>query len=179
MTTLLFEGSPLLLQGALFDDYVTPKSKASGTDNPELQRFSAAIRRAFAAYDNEGALLVVEATLEQTLTYSQRTLALEQVLSVARQNTRRTDLIEKLDHASLAICLPGAGRIGMTRVADAIRQMIWSSEVTVTIGAVHTTESAIVDIDELLLAARVNLDSARTAGGNRTNWSDFAIEQVA
>jgi GGDEF domain-containing protein len=82
--------------------------------------------------------------------------------------------------------LPGSGRIGMTRVADAIRQRVAASVVeidasmgtTVTIGAVHTTESKLVDIDDLLLAARVNLDSARAAGGNRTNWSDWADQSL-
>ena len=45
---------------------------------------------------------------------------------------------------------------------------------TVTIGAVHTTEANLVDLDDLLLAARVNLDAARAAGRNRTNWSDWS-----
>lgn len=173
MTTLLFEGSPLLLQGTLFDEYATPDSAQANHREAELQRFSAAIRRAFAAFDNEGALLVVEATLDEAFTDEDRAAALKQVRRVARQNTRRGDLIEKLNHSSFAVCLPGSGRIGMTRVADAIRQMAWTQQVSVTIGAVHTTESELVDIDELLLAARVNLDSARSAGGNRTNWSDL------
>jgi len=69
----------------------------------------------------------------------------------------------------------------MTRVSDALRQRVEAAvldtgeilSTTVTIGAVHTTESRLVDPDELLLAAQVNLDSARAAGGNRTNWSDL------
>ena len=69
----------------------------------------------------------------------------------------------------------------MTRVADAIRQRVWGVAnsfdeplaTTVTVGAVHTTDAHLANVDELLLAARVNLDAARAAGGNRTNWSDL------
>jgi len=50
----------------------------------------------------------------------------------------------------------------MTRVADAIRQRVEASvldtgellSTTVTIGAVHTTESSLSDTDDLLFAAR-------------------------
>jgi len=71
----------------------------------------------------------------------------------------------------------------MTRVADAIRQRVAAERLhtndgvvrtTITVGAVHTTEANLVDLDELLLVAGVNLDSARAAGRNRTNWSDWS-----
>ena len=181
MTALLFEGSSLLLQGTLFDDQVEQLGKL-GHDETQLHRFSSSIRQAFAAFDNEGALLVVEGDLSETLSQIARTDTMGRVLELAKETIRRNDIAELLDADTIAICLPGSGRIGMTRVADALRQRIWGASQstgmehavpTVTIGAVHTTESHLADIDDLLLQARVNLDAARAAGGNRTNWTDW------
>ena len=181
MTALLFEGSSLLLQGTLFDDHVEELGKL-GNGEAQLQRSSSSIRQAFAAFDNEGALLVVEGDIGETFSPAARSDAMGRVLVLAKETIRRNDIAELLDADTIVICLPGSGRIGMTRVADALRQRIWGASQasdaehripTVTIGAVHTTESHLVDIDELLLHARVNLDAARAAGGNRTNWSDW------
>lgn len=184
MTALFFEGSPLLLQQSLFDEFAPANVDTSRTDQVELLRISDAIRHAFAAFDNEGALLVIEANIDETQPDSTRADILNHIITMARDNVRRTDIVERLDDFTIAIAMPGSGRIGMTRVADALRQRIGSATpttladlapTTVTIGAVHTTESQLIDPNELLLAARVNLDSARAAGGNRTNWSDWTV----
>jgi len=182
MTPVLFEGSPQFLQGTLLDEFMDQQHGESSPKEIELQRLSSSIHQAFSAFDNEGALLVAEAAIDAFMTPEERAGILDHVAVLARETVRRGDIVEKIDQITLAICLPGSGRIGMTRVADALRQRVWStlpmissSEIatTVTIGAVHTTEAHLLDPNELLLAARVNLDSARAAGGNRTNWSDW------
>lgn len=182
MTALLYDGSPLLLQGSLFDDIL----RDDDTEEFEIHRFSSTLRQAFAAFDNEGALLVVEADISGDANDAVRADVLQDVARIASSVIRRSDIVERVDELTLAICLPGSGRIGMTRVADAIRQQIWGASrqsanmlETVTIGAVHTTDAHLVDINELLLAARVNLDAARAAGGNRTNWSDWGRVDAA
>jgi len=184
MSTRLFNGSSLLLQDDLlhqpFDDSILDPMEE---DDP-LGHLAASIRQAFAAMDNEGALLVIELDKLIPLEPERQAELLEHVIGIARISIRRSDTIEKIGPYTLAIALPGSGRIGMTRVADAIRQRVAAAvletgellSTTVTIGAVHTTESKILDPDELLLVARVNLDTARSAGGNRTNWSDYDAE---
>jgi len=185
MTSLLFEGSSLLLQGNLFDEFSEDEQADSHQKRSQLQGLSSSIRQLFAAFDNEGALLVVEVDAHETVSKLAKAELLDQVGDLVRANVRRYDIVEKLDDVTLAICLPGSGRIGMARVADALRQQVASAPHirdvagTATIGAVHTTESHLVDIDDLLLAAHVNLDSARAAGGNRTNWSDWKALRAA
>ncbi len=182
MTALFFEGSPLLLQQSLFDTFPDEALDASINGRVELHRISDSIRHAFAAFDNEGALLVIEASTDETQLAATRTELLNHIIAMARANVRRNDVVEKLDDFTIAVAMPGSDRIGMTRVADALRQRVGSTTpydladiepTTITIGAVHTTESHLIDPNELLLAALVNLDSARAAGGNRTNWSDW------
>ncbi len=184
MTAQLFDGSALLLQNDLLhggerDDADIPMDDQ--IHEIPLNRLTASIRQAFTAMDNEGALLVIELDTLIDMQPERQAALLDHVIEVARSSIRRTDILERLGPYTIAIALPGSGRIGMTRVADAIRQRVAASvldsgevlSTTVTIGAVHTTESTLSDSDDLLLAARVNLDSARAAGGNRTNWSDL------
>lgn len=184
MTTQLFNGSALLLQDDLLHgdggDALASRQATNLHDVP-LDRLTSSIRQAFTGLENEGALLVMELDALVDKEPERQLELLDHVVSVARRSIRRTDLLERLGPYTIAIALPGSGRAGMTRVADAIRQRVEASELesgeilstTVTIGAVHTTESKLSDPDELLLAARINLDSARAAGGNRTNWSDL------
>lgn len=183
MDTATFDGSPFLLQDDLL--HLGPEP---GTEAPEfapetcLEHLAATIRFAFEANDHEGALLVIEVDDSDSVDPRLQVELLDRVSEIARASIRKSDLLVKLDMRTLAIGLPGSGRVGMTRVADAIRQRVAAShnvlpddtaEATVTIGAVHTTEAKMVDLDDLLLAARVNLDAARAAGKNRTNWSDW------
>ncbi len=184
MTTQLFNGSALLLQDDLLhgdtDDQVGQPPPTDIHDVP-LDRLTASMRQTFTSLENEGALLVIELDSLVMMQPERQAELLDHVVTVARASIRRTDILERLGPYTIAIALPGSGRIGMTRVADAIRQRVEASTLasgevlstTVTIGAVHTTESSLSDPDELLLAALVNLDSARAAGGNRTNWSDI------
>lgn len=183
MATTSFDGTTLLLQRDLLhgDDDPLEQSIPRETETC-LDQLAASIRRAFAVTDDEGALLVVEVDdIESDDPEHQATIT-QSVADIARSSIRKFDLLETLDSRTLAIGLPGSGRIGMTRVADAIRQRVGAAHVdtvdgtcrvTITIGAVHTTEAMMTDLDELLLAARVNLDAARAAGKNRTNWSDW------
>lgn len=180
MATTGFEGSTLLLQNDLLHGSNPAWSDVDDPPETELNHLVPSIRRAFSATDDEGALLVLEIDNAELLATTEDMALLDLVMNVARGSIRKHDLIERLDHRTLAIGLPGSGRIGMTRVADAIRQRVAAERsdtrdplTTITIGAVHTTEAQLVDLDELLLAARVNLDSARAAGKNRTNWSDW------
>lgn len=181
MTTTLFEGTDLLLQGDLLHEPLG----CDGTENDlwevGLGHLASSIHQAFATFDDEGALLVIEIdSTDFDVPEVQRTV-LQRVEELARKSIRKTDLIEKTGCRTLVVCLPGSGRDGMTRVADAIRQRVWGVAnsfdeplaTTVTVGAVHTTDAHLANVDELLLAARVNLDAARAAGGNRTNWSDL------
>lgn len=181
MTSVLFEGTSLLLQGDLLHSHVDFDHVDANAPGVALDHLGSAIHQAFAAFDNVGALLVVEADLGSTATAVDRLGALDAVARLTRPLIRRGDIIHKVDPDTLAIGLPGSGRLGMTRVADAVRLQVWacdeddiSPHTTVTIGAVHTTEAHLIEIDELLFAARVNLDAARAAGGNRTNWSDWS-----
>ncbi|MFT7475174.1 MAG: GGDEF domain-containing protein [Verrucomicrobiales bacterium] len=182
MVTTLFDGSSLLLQDDLLHQPLEDTLFDIEPWHLPLDHLASSIRQVFAAYDNEGALLVVEIDEIHPLRAERQGSLLDHVAGIARSSIRRLDILEQVDARTIAIGLPGSGRIGMTRVADAIRQRVAASVVdidtsmatTVTIGAVHTTESKLVDIDDLLLAARVNLDSARAAGGNRTNWSDWS-----
>jgi len=177
MATTLFDGSSLLLQ----DDLLQHDLLSPNVDQVPLSRLAASMRQAFAALDHEGALLVIELDNLVGLDARRQALLLDHVVAIARSNIRRTDILERLGPFTIAIALPGSARIGMTRVADMIRQKVAASKLecgevlstTVTIGAVHATESALADPEDLLLAALVNLDSARSAGGNRTNWSDM------
>lgn len=182
MTALFYEGSPLLLQQSLFDELDEADLHLASQEQIALHRLSDSIRHAFATFDNQGALLVIEAAIDETQPVSLRADVLSHIIAMARANVRQSDIVEKIDDLTIAIAMPGAGRIGMTRVADALRQRVGSTRptdltsiepTTITIGAVHTTESHLIDPNELLLAARVNLDTARSAGGNRTNWSDW------
>lgn len=186
MTALFFEGSPLLLQPSLFDDFAEGLPDCSVDGGSEPRRISDSIRHAFAAFNNEGALLVIEANIDETKPKSIRTDVLRHIIAMATANVRRSDVVEKIGDCTIAIAMPGSGRIGMTRVADALRQRIGSTHppqldniapTTITIGAVHTTESHLVDPNELLLAALLHLDTARAAGGNRTNWSDWTSSE--
>ena len=182
MTALFYEGSPLLLQQSLFDELDEDDHYLASESQIALHRLSDSIRHAFATFDNRGALLVIEANIDEAQPVSLRADLLNHIIAMARANVRESDIVERIDDLTIAIAMPGSGRIGMTRVADALRQRVGSTRpagltsiepTTITIGAVHTTESHLVDPNELLLAARVNLDSARSAGGNRTNWSDW------
>ncbi len=181
MTTKLFDGSSLLLQDDLLHTDPVRSPTAIHMQTVPLSRLAASLRNAFAALDNEGALLVIELDNLIPLQAERQAALLDHVVEIAHQSVRRTDILERLGPYTIAIALPGSGRIGMTRVADAIRQRVAASvldsgellSTTVTIGAVHASESALADPDDLLLAALVNLDSARAAGGNRTNWSDL------
>jgi len=179
MTSILFEGSSLLLQGDLLHDPVDDVILDIDPWEVRLDHLASSIRQAFAFHDYEGALLVIELDeLDESL---RQVVLLDRIVELARTSIRKSDILEKLDTRTIVVALPGCGRIGMTRVADAIRQRAWAAsmeingdmQTTVTIGAVHTTEAALVEVDDLLLAARVNLDAARAAGGNRTNWSDW------
>lgn len=177
-----FDGTALLLQ----DDLLHQDVEHLGDLLPEprtcLDHLAASIRRVFELTDDEGALLVIEIDDADPLETDSQNVLLDHVAAIARQSIRKSDVLERLDYRTVAIGLPHSGRIGMTRVADAIRQRVAAAEVddserrrptTITIGAVHTTEAKMVELDELLLAARVNLDAARAAGKNRTNWSDW------
>ncbi len=183
MAITAFDGTTLLLQSDLLHGGDTRLDQPADTE-PEtcLDHLAASIRRAFATTDDEGALLVIEIDNIEPDDSDHQTTITHRVADIARASIRKFDLLETLDSQTLAVGLPGSGRIGMTRVADAIRQRVAATEidtidgvcrVTITIGAVHTTEAKLVDLDDLLLAARVNLDSARAAGKNRTNWSDW------
>lgn len=183
MDTTTFDGSPFLLQDDLL--HLGPEPGTDTQDGgPEtcLEHLAATIRFAFEANDHEGALLVIEVDDSDRVDPRLQVELLDRVSEIARASIRKSDLLVKLDSRTVAIGLPGSGRVGMTRVADAIRQRVAASHnvmpddspvATVTIGAVHTTEAKLVDLDELLLAARINLDAARAAGKNRTNWSDW------
>lgn len=182
MDTMGFDGSTLLLQDDLLHGLETTVRDFDEHADLRPDHLAPSIRRAFTATDDEGALLVVEVDAVEPLESGRSDALLGLVASVARRSIRKSDIVERLDERTLAIGLPGSGRIGMTRVADAIRQRVAAEsldadgaplETTITVGAVHTTEAQLVDLDELLLAARVNLDSARAAGRNRTNWSDW------
>jgi len=181
MTAQLFNGSALLLQDDLLHQTADEAQVPVETDEVPLDRLAATIRQAFTAVDNEGALLVIELDKLIPMQPERQAELLDHVISIARTSIRRTDILERLGPCTIAIALPGSGRIGMTRVADALRQRVGAAvldtgellSTTVTIGAVHTTESRLASPDELLLAAQVNLDAARAAGGNRTNWSDL------
>lgn len=180
MATTGFDGSTLLLQNDLLHGNDPACDDVNDPPPTSLNHLVPSIRRAFSATDDEGALLIVEVDHANLLETNDELDLLEGVADIARKSIRKHDLIERLDHRTLAIGLPGSGRLGMTRVADAIRQRVAAKtfnlqdmRTTITIGAVHTTEAQLVDLDELLLAARVNLDSARAAGKNRTNWSDW------
>lgn len=178
MATQLFDGSSLLLQ----DDLLHAEAPAPNHLNQvPCSRLAASMRQAFAALDNEGALLVIELDNLILMQPERQAELLDHVVEVAQHSVRRADILERLGPYTIAIALPGSARVGMTRVADAIRQRVAASKLdngevlqtTVTIGAVHAAESALADPDDLLLAALVNLDTARAAGGNRTNWSDM------
>jgi GGDEF domain-containing protein len=183
MASTTFNGSALLLQDDLLHDEF------------HLDQLASSIRQAFAATDQEGALLVLEIAHSADFDEAQQATLMDHVSAIASSSIRRFDPLEQIDAQTIAIGLPGSGRIGMTRVSDAIRQRVgaasidqledsgdagahgnaeWPTSATVTIGAVHTTEANLVDLDDLLLAARVNLDAARAAGRNRTNWSDWS-----
>lgn len=187
MKPTTFDGSALLLQ----DDLLHSQGSHDDDGPPgplEIDHLAWSIRQGFAATDQEGALLVIEIDESDDLDADDRSMLLDHVAQIARTSIRRSDILDKIDERTLAIGLPGSGRIGMTRVADAIRQRVQASALdenegagavltmstTVTIGAVHTTEARLVNLDDLLLAARVNLDAARAAGRNRTNWSDWS-----
>ena len=180
MTTQLFNGSSLLLQDDLLHE-IAETSVPLDIDGVPLDRLAASLRRAFTAFDNQGALLVIELDNLKSMQPERQAALLDHVVTIARSSIRRTDILERLGPYTIAIALPGSGRIGMTRVADALRQRVEATTLddgttlstTVTIGAVHTTESKLADLDELLLAAQVNLDAARAVGGNRTNWTDL------
>ena len=180
MTAQLFNGSSLLLQEDLLHE-ITETNVPFDTDGLPLHRLAASLRRAFTAFDDQGALLVIELDNLISMQPERQAELLDHVVSIARSSIRRTDILERLGPYTIAIALPGSGRIGMTRVADALRQRVEASvlgdgslvSTTITIGAVHTAESTLDDFDELLLAAQVNLDAARAVGGNRTNWSDL------
>ncbi len=179
MTSTMFEGSSLLLQGDLLHERIDDVLLELDPWEVGLDRLASSIRQAFAFHDYEGALLVIE--LDELDASLRQVVLLDRIIELTRTSIRKSDILEKLDMRTIVVALPGCGRIGMTRVADAIRQRAWSAsreingeiDTTVTIGAVHTNEAALVEIDDLLLAARVNLDAARAAGGNRTNWSDW------
>ncbi len=184
MATTTFDGTTLLLQSDLLHGVDSPLGEST-LDEPEtcLDHLAVSIRRAFAATDDEGALLVIEVDDIESDDPDHQATITQSVADIARTSIRKFDLLVALDTRTLAIGLPGSGRIGMTRVADAIRQRVGAAHldsidgvcrVTITIGAVHTTEAMMTDLDDLLLAARVNLDSARAAGKNRTNWSDWS-----
>ena len=187
MATTLFDGSSLLLQDDLLHGEVDDVLTEGSIWEAQIDHLGSSIRQAFAAFDDEGALLVVELDSTDPMDLHFQATELDRVSTIARASIRRSDILEQIDSKTIAIGLPGSGRIGMTRVADAIRQRVAAPDpevegvprTTITIGAVHTTEAKLVDIDELLLAARVNLDSARAAGGNRTNWSSLAEKSPA
>lgn len=181
-----FDGSALLLQDDLLHQKVEHLDDLLPEPRTCLDRLAASIRRAFELTDDDGALLVIEIDDADPLETEAQLALLDHVATIARQSIRKSDVLEQLDYRTLAIGLPDSGRIGMTRVADAIRQRVAAAKLddsedgrrtTITIGAVHTTEARMVDLDELLLAARVNLDAARAAGKNRTNWSDWGSLQ--
>lgn len=182
MVTRLFDGSSLLLQDDLLHQPTDDPMPDLGTEDFPLDHLAASVYQAFAALDNEGALLVIEVDKLVTLQPDRQSELLEHVIEIARASIRRTDILAKIGPCTICIALPGSGRVGMTRVADAIRERVAAAvmdngellSTTVTIGAVHTSESKLVDPDDLLLAARVHLDAARAAGGNRTNWSDWS-----
>lgn len=182
MATTGFDGSTLLLQNDLLHGVDSPLDAHTGEPSTCPDHLAPSIRRAFAATDDEGALLVVEVDHASSMDPARERDLLDIVVTVARASIRKHDIVEQLDARTLAIGLPGSGRIGMTRVSDAIRQRVAAVRLdgddgivhtTITVGAVHTTEAQLVDLDDLLLAAHVNLDSARAAGRNRTNWSDW------
>lgn len=192
----MFNGSALLLQDDLLhDEFQHVEEDEIPAPSPHLDHLASSIRLAFATTGQEGALLILEIDHSDDFGEAQQAALMDHVSSIASGSIRRFDPIEQIDAQTIAIGLPGSGRIGMTRVADAIRQRVaaasidqpegsedpadattasWPSATTVTIGAVHTTEANLVDLDDLLLAARVNLDAARAAGRNRTNWSDWS-----
>lgn len=188
MSTTTFDGSAFLLQDDLLH-LDSPALLDESDDEPQtcLDHLTSSIRRAFELTDHEGALLLIEVDDSWAVDPRLQIELLDRVAEVAKTSIRKSDLLVKLDPQTLAIGLPGSGRIGMTRVADAIRQRVAAAhnasddgaapdtipQATVTIGAVHTTEAKMIDLDDLVLAARVNLDSARAAGKNRTNWSDW------
>jgi GGDEF domain-containing protein len=196
MASTTFTGSDLLLQDDLLhEEFQHVEEDNKQAPSPHLDRLASSIRQAFAGTDQEGALLVLEIDHSDDFSDAQQAALMDHVSSIASGSIRRFDPLEQIDEQTIAIGLPGSGRIGMTRVADAIRQRVgatsidqaegfedtgdpgnaaWPSATTVTIGAVHTTEANLVDLDDLLLAARVNLDAARAAGRNRTNWSDWS-----
>jgi len=196
MASTSFTGSALLLQDDLLhEEFQHLEEDEKQTPNPHLDHLASSIRQAFATTDQEGALLVLEIDHSNDFSDAQQAALMDHVSSIASSSIRRFDPLEQIDSQTIAIGLPGSGRIGMTRVADAIRQRVgaasidqpegfeesedagkaaWPAATTVTIGAVHTTEANLVDLDDLLLAARVNLDAARAAGRNRTNWSDWS-----
>ena len=183
MATTGFDGSTLLRHEDLVhggDHRVAGESSHTST---QTEYRTASIRRAFATTDDEGALLLLEVDVDDALDEQRRHDLLDLVAEIANNSIRKHDLVAPIDDKTLAIGLPGSGRIGMTRVADAIRQRVAAERLhtndgvvrtTITVGAVHTTEANLVDLDELLLVAGVNLDSARAAGRNRTNWSDWS-----
>ena len=181
MSTQMFDGSSLLVRTDLLSLETDRPFRDSFVDELPLDRLAASIRRAFTGVDNEGALLVVELDNADVIEPEQHMSLLDTVAEIARSSIRRTDVIDRISPTVLGIALPGSGRIGMIRVADAIRQrvaaaptnMIDIESTRVTIGAVHTAESELFEPDDLLLAALVNLDSARAAGGGRINWSDY------
>lgn len=174
----LFDGSALLLQEDLLHG---EESAPSHVDQVPFSRLAASLRQAVAGLDHECALLVLELDHLIDCEPEQQMQMLDHVVAVVRANIRRTDILERLGPYTIAVALPGSARTGMTRVADMVRQRVGASSLesgdvlstTVTIGAVHASESALADPEDLLLAALVNLDSARAAGRNRTNWSDF------
>ncbi len=183
MTTTAFDGTTLLLQSDLLHGDDPLENESDGRPETCLDHLAASIRRAFADTDDEGALLVIEIDDAEPFETDRQHLITQHVATIARSSIRKFDLLETLDSRTIAVGLPGSGRIGMTRVADSIRQRVAAADldtidgvyrVTITIGAVHTTEAKMVDLDDLLLAARVNLDAARAAGKNRTNWSDWS-----
>jgi|GEM_PF-2382535 len=184
MATIAFDGGTLLLANDLLhggDNPIEPPTPVA--PQPCLDHVGASIRRTLAATDDEAALLLIELDDVHFDASEQLATITQQVADIARASIRKSDLLETLDECTFAIGLPESGRIGMTRVADAIRQRVAAAaidtidgtcRVTITIGAVHTTVAKLVELDDLLLVARANLDSARAAGKNRTNWSDWA-----
>ena len=72
MTALFYEGSPLLLQQSLFDELDEDDHYLASESQIALHRLSDSIRHAFATFDNQGALLVIEANIDEAQPVSLR-----------------------------------------------------------------------------------------------------------